>query len=358
KNIDNWFWVRYTLNPYSGCEHACVYCDGRSRKYYLHEDFEQTIIIKEAAAAQLDKNLSRARAMLPDVIGFGGVCDAYQPIERDEKVSRRLLKVIAKHGFPLFISTKSNMVTRDLDLLSLIAEKTWCTVNFTITTLDSSLSSFLEPGAPSPSERLEALQTIKDTHPGIQAGTNMIPIIPYLGDSKENLEGIVKATKNAGGDHVLFGAGVTMRDEQGEYFLRKVAFREPGIATHLREVHLNRTPESAKWVRDTNEQVMHYCIKHDIAPRVKRWIPQDFRKNNYQVAEFLLGKAFRLQVEGKRYKKWLWAGLHIQNLKESLFDIQLRGALEEIQGMTPQIVKIIEPLIKDTAGKVRLDDYL
>ncbi|MHA1369969.1 MAG: hypothetical protein ACTSWN_02680 [Promethearchaeota archaeon] len=82
KYIDSWFWCRYTLNPYSGCEHNCCYCDARSRKYYLHEDFESVIYVKQDADKILDSRLTRARVLLSDVVSIGGTCDAYQPAEK------------------------------------------------------------------------------------------------------------------------------------------------------------------------------------------------------------------------------------------------------------------------------------
>lgn len=160
KFIDNWFWCRYTLNPYNGCEFACTYCDSRSHKYHLHPDFDQEIFVKTNVGTMLDNRLRRARTLLPDVVAIGGTCDAYQPAEAEFKNTRTCLEVLLKHHYPVSLSTKSELILRDLDILSQIADDTWCTVGITVTTVDQELASFLEPNAPSPHTRLETLRQI------------------------------------------------------------------------------------------------------------------------------------------------------------------------------------------------------
>jgi len=138
KYPDSWFWARYTLNTYSGCAHACIYCDARSQRYYLN-DFENEVIVKTNFDKKLDLRIKRARTLLPDVIAPGGVNDAYQPIERKIENTRKVLQVIAKHKFPINIATKSNLITRDIDILKKIADDTWCTTGFSITGFYSAL---------------------------------------------------------------------------------------------------------------------------------------------------------------------------------------------------------------------------
>jgi DNA repair photolyase len=189
KYPDSWFWSRYTLNSYSGCAHACIYCDARSQRYYL-EDFENEVIIKKNFGKKLDLRLKRVRTLLPDVITPGGVNDAYQPIEEKIELTRKVIQVIAKYKYPINIATKSKLITRDIGILKKIAFDTWCTVGFSITTTNEDMAKFLEPYSSSPSERFEALKDIKKQAPYIQGGTYLIPIIPFLTDSEENLESV------------------------------------------------------------------------------------------------------------------------------------------------------------------------
>ena len=165
KYPDSWFWCRYTINPYSGCAHSCIYCDARSQKYYLNQDFETEVIVKTNLDKILDKRIKNSHTLLPDVIGLGGVCDAYQPVELEVENTLKVLKVIEKHKFPVNIATKSNLITRDVDILNRIAIDTWCTVGFSITTMNEELANFLEPHSSSPKERLEALNRLKKKLP-------------------------------------------------------------------------------------------------------------------------------------------------------------------------------------------------
>ena len=194
KYPDSWFWSRYTLNTYSGCAHACIYCDARSERYYI-EDFENEVIVKTNFDKKLDQRLKRARTLLPDIIAPGGVNDAYQQIEKKIEHTRKVLEVIAKHKFPINIATKSDLITRDIDILQKIASDTWCTIGFSISTIDEEIAKFLEPYSSKPSERLEALRIIKKEAPNIQVGTYFIPIIPFLEDNDENLENVIKKSK-------------------------------------------------------------------------------------------------------------------------------------------------------------------
>ena len=221
KFIDSWFWARYTLNPYNGCEHACTYCDSRSHKYHLHPEFDQVIYVKNNAGKMLDKRLSRARTLLPDIVAISGSCDPYQPAEAEFKNTRDCLEVLARHEYPVLIGTKSGSVKRDIDILEKIGSDTWCGVFMTITTLDPKLSEFLEPGAPAPLERLETISEIARSKK-IQAGVCFMPIVPYLWDSHEHLEEMVTAVKNARADFLLFAGGMTMRDRQAVWFFKRL----------------------------------------------------------------------------------------------------------------------------------------
>ena len=222
KYPDSWFWAKYTINPYSGCQHACIYCDARSDRYFLQQNFEDEIIIKTNIDKMLDLRIKRARNLLPDVVGPGGVNDAYQPIEKKVENTRKILQVLAKHKFPLNIATKSKLIIRDLNVLKKIAGDSWCTIGFSISTTNEELAKFLEPYSSSPSQRLEALSIIKKESPQIPVGTYFIPIIPFLCDDNQNLEDVIKQSKIAGADFVLFSPGLTMRDSLADYFIEKL----------------------------------------------------------------------------------------------------------------------------------------
>ena len=365
KYPDSWFWCRYTINPYSGCQHACIYCDARSERYYLHEqqDFENEVIIKTDIDKKLDQRIKRARTLLPDVVSAGGVNDAYQPIELKAENTLKILKVLAKYKFPINIATKSGNITRDIELLKKIAIGTWCTVGFSITTTNKELANFLEPYSSPPSERYEALKTIKKEAPQIQVGTYFMPIIPFLEDDDENLEDVIKKSKESGADFVLFSPGLTMRDLQAEFFIKKLKnSKYSHVVKPLLELFKGQIYPPGDYTRKIHSKLYNYCAKYELPIRLKRWIPTDYRRWNYKISEFLLNKEYIETVRtGKSNKTMMWAGLNLNNLEESVIDVYKRGELSKLRNFTKKVVELVEPILensKDLKEKKGLDKFL
>jgi DNA repair photolyase len=194
----------WTINPYRGCEFACKYCYAR----YTHEfmemrdgvDFEQKIYVKQHAAHLLRQELRRVKP--GEQIAIGTATDPYQPAERRFEVTRTILEELVRHeGLELGIITKGNLILRDLDLLTQIAQKNRLTANVTITTLDVDLARILEPRAPRPDLRMETVRKLSQA--GIRTGVSCSPVIPGITDSMRNLEELVRATAEAGGKHIF-----------------------------------------------------------------------------------------------------------------------------------------------------------
>jgi DNA repair photolyase len=362
KYPDSWFWARYTLNTYSGCAHACIYCDARSQRYYLN-DFENEVIIKTDFDKKLDLRIKRARTLLPDVIAPGGVNDAYQPIEQKIEHTRKVLQVIAKHKFPINIATKSNLITRDIDILKKIAEDTWCTIGFSITTTNEELARFLEPYSSPPLERLEAIKFIKREASNIQVGTYLIPIIPFLTDDIENLEETIRQSNKSGADFVLFSPGLTMRDSQADYFIKKLKnSKYKYVVKPLLELYKGEMHPPAQYVRNLHLKLFSLCEKYNMPIRVKRWIPSDYRKWNYKISELLLNKEYIDSIKtGKSNKTMMWAGLNLNNLENSILDVYKNGNLSKLKNFNHQIIKYIEPYLEkseDLNIKSGIDRFL
>ena len=142
-------------------------------------------------------------------MSLGVATDVYQPAEEKYRVTRQILEVLKEHNCPFAIGTKSDLILRDLNLISEASEKSWCCVSLSITTLDENLAKLLEPNAPSPKRRLEALRRLSDE--GITAGMWLAPIVPYVTDSNENIARVVEAAIESGARFVL-GVGLDMRD--------------------------------------------------------------------------------------------------------------------------------------------------
>lgn len=186
-----------SINPYRGCEHGCVYCFARPTHAFLGLspglDFESRLFYKPDAAALLEKEL-RKKSYKCDVMAMGTNTDPYQPIERDYKLTRRILEVLAAHNHPVGIVTKSSLIARDIDILGPMAEKKLAQVCLSVTTLDRDLSRKMEPRAPTPQRRLDTIRALVDA--GIPCGVMAAPMIPVLTDPE--LEAILEAAKDAG----------------------------------------------------------------------------------------------------------------------------------------------------------------
>jgi len=365
KFIDSWYWCRYTLNTYNGCQFGCIYCDSRSAKYHMPTDFENTIIVKKNAKELLDKRITKARKLLPDVVAISGANDPYQPAETKYLNTRQCLEVLAKNKYPVGIGTKSKLVIRDLDLLEKIGKVSWSSVSVTITTANPEIAEFLEPRAPTPQERFDVIKKIKKQTKHIQAGVSFIPIVPYLCDSDEHLEVMVKKTKESGADFILFGSGVTMRDLQANWFLKHLKERYPELIEKYEELYdfkYNPVSYDGKYNpkehyhKKINKKMLSLCEKYKLPYRMKRFIPNDYRRMNYIIAEKLLNESFRLQILGKAWSKKHWAGMNIQNLKESLLAVAKRNELQKIRNVNDKIEAFIREnldLDKDATGLLR-----
>ena len=186
-----------SLNPYRGCEHGCIYCYARPFHEHLGFsaglDFESKIMVKEDAPELLRRELSSPK-WSPQVVFLSGVTDCYQPVERKLKLMRRCLEVLAEFRNPVFIVTKNQLVTRDIDLLSELARHRAVGVFLSITTLDVELRRVMEPRTSPPVARLAAIRDLSAA--GIPVGVNVAPIIPGLTDHE--MLAILKAAAEAG----------------------------------------------------------------------------------------------------------------------------------------------------------------
>ena len=359
KFIDGWFWTQYSINPYNGCMFGCVYCDARSDHYHMPEDFENEIVIKQDVGKMLDQRLSRARTLLPDVVGMGGVTDSYQAAERKFGNSRQILEVLAKHQYPVHLFTKSTWVTKDLDLLEEIAQQTWSTVSITITTMDADIASFLDKRAPSPQKRLATLTEIKEKAPHVQAGVLFMPLVPFLADSSEAFKAMVFESKAAGADYMLFGGGMTLRNKQALWFLQNLKERYPELIKPYSKLYRftvgadeynGRYYPSSSYFKPKHRQLLALCEAAQLPHRIKRFIPNDYRRTNYLIAEQLLNEAYRQQMVGKPYENLHWAGQNIQNLKEPIEEIAARGELTTIRNVRGPILEKVNHLLYEFAS--------
>lgn len=186
-----------SINPYRGCEHGCVYCFARPTHAFMGLspglDFESKLFAKPDAARMLDRELSKP-GYQPRTIAIGTNTDPYQPIEKQYRIMREILEVLEARGHPVGIVTKSALVTRDIDILSRMAERGLAKVALSVTTLDRMLARTMEPRASTPTKRLEAIRQLSDA--GIPASVMVAPIVPGLNDPE--MERILDSARAAG----------------------------------------------------------------------------------------------------------------------------------------------------------------
>ena len=196
----------WTINPYRGCEFGCRYCYAR----YTHEfmemrdgmEFEQKIYVKQHTAELLRHDLRRVKS--GESIALGTATDPYQPAERRYEVTRGILEEFARHrGFEVGIVTKSNLIVRDIDLLREVSRNNHLSVHITVTTLNVELARILEPRAPRPDLRIDAVRQLYQA--GITVGVSCSPVLPGITDSPADLEAVVHAASAAGAGHIFAG---------------------------------------------------------------------------------------------------------------------------------------------------------
>jgi DNA repair photolyase len=218
-----WFGHHYNLNIYKGCSHGCIYCDSRSDCYRI-EDFD-VVRSKENALVILEKELKSKRKK--GVIGSGAMSDPYNPQEKIHQLTRQSLQLIDRYRFGVSLTTKSGLIERDLDLLVQIKKHSAVLVLMTITTADDDLAAILEPGASKSSQRFETLRNFANA--GIPTGILMMPILPFINDTDSNILQIVKQAKQCGVRYIYPAFGVTLRQNQRDYFYEQLDRHFPGL---------------------------------------------------------------------------------------------------------------------------------
>ncbi len=196
--------------------------------------------------------------------------DPYMPLERERQLTRQALALIAEYRFPVHVITKSDLVLRDLDLWREIS-RVYAAVSFTITTVDDTLSKKLEPGAPPSSKRFEALRVLAAN--GIVAGVTMMPILPFIEDTEENITAIVEHAHAAGARYILPAFGMTMRDRQREYYYDKLDQLFPGLKDRYRQRYGERYECPVPHATRLDKLFRGLCKQYGLSTRMPFYSP-------------------------------------------------------------------------------------
>ncbi|MHA1551739.1 MAG: radical SAM protein [Candidatus Heimdallarchaeaceae archaeon] len=314
-------WAETYLNPYQGCYHNCVYCDGKSEQYYMHEDFGERIRVKTNAPELLIKFLkkqgfssvhSKKQFSIIDyfpafkkdaksdskpksiiTIG-GGVCDVYQPAEKEAKMARKLLEIVYDYQLPLWILTKNKLVLRDIDLIKKINKESYACVNFTITLADERARKIFEPRASSSEERFEAIKILRKE--GINSGIYFYPCLPFIGDTEENVSSIYQRAKEVNAQFVNC-AGLTLKPGRSKNeFMNALRVNYPDIYPKYEQLYGNENKyghldyEQFKKLNLVWPEIKGYKYGYELGLSfvADRYVPDGRMATNLKIAELLL----------------------------------------------------------------------
>ncbi len=260
----------WTINPYRGCEFGCRYCYAR----YTHEfmemrdgmEFEQKIYVKQHAGGLLRNELRRVKPH--ESIALGTATDPYQPAERRYEVTRGILEEFARHrGYELGIVTKSNLIERDLELLQQVAQSNRLSVHVTITTLNTDLARILEPRAPRPDLRMDAVRALVKA--GLRVGISCSPVIPGITDSPKDLESLIQTAADAGADYV-FANPLFLKPCSAAVFLPFLEQNFPHLAENYRQRYQDRAFLPAAYGKRLSQLVARLREKYKLTRSHRR----------------------------------------------------------------------------------------
>ena len=258
----------WTINPYRGCEFACKYCYAR----YTHEfmemrdgvDFERKIYVKQQAAWLLRQELKKVKS--GEEIAIGTATDPYQPAEKRFQVTRGILEELAlHHGLEIGIVSKSDLIRRDADLLREVAAHNSLFVNLTVTTVDRKLARILEPRAPRPDLRLEAVRYLRQA--GIRAGVICAPVLPGITDSPAALDALVRAAKDVGANYI-YANPLFLKPCSAKVFLPFLEQEFPHLVAEYRKRFQDRAFLGKAYSKRISELMARLRKKHGITREV------------------------------------------------------------------------------------------
>lgn len=248
------------MNIYRGCQHGCIYCDARSTCYQMDHAFED-IAVKMNAPQLLEQALLHKRKRC--MIGTGSMSDPYIPLEKELGLTRKCLELILQYGYGLAIQTKSDLILRDLDLLRQINRNTKCVVQMTMTTYDEELCKILEPGVCTTKRRFEVLDILRQE--GIPTICWMTPILPFINDTRENVEGLLDYCVRAKVYGIMeFGIGVTLRDGDRQYFYAQLDRHFPGMKERYQCAYGNQYELPSKEQEELLQMIRDTCTQNGI----------------------------------------------------------------------------------------------
>ena len=272
------------MNIYRGCSHGCIYCDSRSTCYQFSHPFED-VEVKQNAPQLLEKALQSRRRQC--MISTGSMSDPYMPCEKSLRLTRKCLQVIKKYGFGAAILTKSDLIMDDIDLLDEINRKARCVVQMTLTTYDDNLCSILEPHVCNTQRRIEVLEKMKER--GIDTIVWLTPILPFINDTRENVEAILNECVRIGVKGVIdYGMGMTLREGDRAYYYAALDKYFPGMKEKYIRTYGNAYELQSPRAKELMKLMKDICSANGIiyTPEECFRFMNDFPQKNVQLSFF------------------------------------------------------------------------
>ena len=275
---NSWFGMNYNMNIYKGCPHGCIYCDSRSECYGV-EDFD-TVRAKENSTAIIRKDLKSKRKK--GVIGTGAMSDPYNIFEKKFEYTRQALKLVDEFGFGIGIATKSPLITRDIDIFKRIQSHSPVLIKITITTYDDQLCRLIEPNVAPSSQRFAAISRLSSE--GIYTGILLMPVLPFINDTEDNIKNIVKKAYQCGAKFIFaYGMGLTLRGNQRDYYFEQLVrlFPEKKIVKEYLDAYGNSYQCSSPKSRELWHVFTEECKKYGLLYKMNDII-DDYKKGFYE----------------------------------------------------------------------------
>ncbi len=335
------------MNLYRGCTHNCVYCDGRAEGYYVEGEFGKDVVVKVNAFEILKQELDPKRKHIPFKRGFilvgGGVGDSYQPIEKKYKLTQNALKVMYDNNFPVHMLTKSTLIERDIDILKKINRQSKAIVSFSFSSVDDEISAILEPGVPSPTERLKTLAFFKKQ--GIACGMFLLPVIPFITDTPRIIEQAIKKANELHLDFIIFGGMTLKHGKQKDCFFRMLKKQYPELISEYKNLYPGDKWGNAKgeYYRSLNQTFNIIAKEYKIPRRIPLALFQHILSDNDLVVVILEHIDHFLKSEGKT-SPYGYAAYSISQLKTPLKT--MRGSLRKLKGIGPTTERIILEILR------------
>ena len=358
KRIDSWFISCYGMNFYRGCSHNCVYCDGRNEKYQVEGEFGEEVEVKINAIDILRRELDPKRKRVPlkkcFIMVGGGVGDSYQPVEKKYRLTRKALELMLEFNLPAHVLTKSTLIERDIDILKKINENNRAIVNFSFCSVDDEISTIFEPGVPLPSQRLETIAKFKQA--AIPCGLFLMPVIPFITDTPDQIEKTFRMANEIGIDYIIF-SGMTLKDgRQKEYFFNVLKKHYPDLITEYQNIYqFNKWGQaSGGYNTSIHQTFLPIAKKYKIPIRMPLHLFNDILEENERV-EVLLGHIdYLCKIQG-RSSPFGYAAYSISQLKQPLSS--MKEQLQKLKGVGRTTERIILEIL-DTGKTSYLDKIL